>query len=311
MNNFIEKIPFKKVIWIYIIVAVLVGISLILFLGNAFQDKLEFICNYHIIREELGNSNHNLESIKEEIKNMSDNSEDVVDVIILDKENKIMYSSKNSEFADQQEFILNKAENMTNDYFVIPNNDTAIFRLTTNKELIINTVLSNFDTEIQKESEDQIFYEPNFNSKQVYLLSYVANQDTGEKIYFINEIHPVQNGEMYIKVALAIMMFFFMIYWVLLALYIYQNALKSKLNPYLWGGITLITNIAGVIIYIIYKQNQNTCFKCGASQDKSHIYCTYCGTKLNETCHTCGSVLNKNDKYCAKCGEKQYIPSRN
>ena len=311
MNNFIEKIPFKKVIWIYIIVAVLVGISLILFLGNAFQDKLEFICNYHIIREELGNSNHNLESIKEEIKNMSDNSEDVVDVIILDKENKIMYSSKNSEFADQQEFILNKAENMTNDYFVIPNNDTAIFRLTTNKELIINTVLSNFDTEIQKESEDQIFYEPNFNSKQVYLLSYVANQDTGEKIYFINEIHPVQNGEMYIKVALAIMMFFFMIYWVLLALYIYQNALKSKLNPYLWGGITLITNIAGVIIYIIYKQNKKTCFKCGASQDKSHIYCTYCGTKLNETCHTCGSVLNKNDKYCAKCGEKQYIPSRN
>ena len=311
MNNFIEKIPFKKVIWIYIIVAVLVGISLILFLGNAFQDKLEFICNYHIIREELGNSNHNLESIKEEIKNMSDNSEDVVDVLMLDKENKIMYSSKNSEFADQQEFILNKAENMTNDYFVIPNNDTAIFRLTTNKELIINTVLSNFDTEIQKESEDQIFYEPNFNSKQVYLLSYVANQDTGEKIYFINEIHPVQNGEMYIKVALAIMMFFFMIYWVLLALYIYQNALKSKLNPYLWGGITLITNIAGVIIYIIYKQNQKTCFKCGASQDKSHIYCTYCGTKLNETCHTCGSVLNKNDKYCAKCGEKQYIPSRN
>ena len=101
------------------------------------------------------------------------------------------------------------------------------------------------------------------------------------------------------------MMFFFMIYWVLLALYIYQNALKSKLNPYLWGGITLITNIAGVIIYIIYKQNQKTCFKCGASQDKSHIYCTYCGTKLNETCSKCGSVINSNDKYCAKCGEKQ------
>ena len=95
------------------------------------------------------------------------------------------------------------------------------------------------------------------------------------------------------------------VYGVLLALYIYQNALKSKLNPYLWGGITLITNIAGVIIYIIYKQNQKTCFQCGALQDKSHIYCTYCGTKLNETCHTCGSVLNRNDKYCAKCGEEQ------
>ena len=305
MNNFIEKIPFKKVVLIYIIVAILVGISVILFIGNAFQDKLAFIYDYHKIYETLENNHNDLESVKEEIKNMSDNSEEVVDVLILDKENKIIYSSKNSEFANQEEFTLNKADNMSDTYFIAPNNDTAIFRLTTNKELIINTVLSNFDTEIQKESEDQIFYEPNFNSKQVYLLSYIGNHDTGEKIYFINEIHPVENGKMYIKVTLAIMMFFFMVYWVLLALYIYQNALKSKLNPYLWGGITLITNIAGVIIYIIYKQNQKTCFKCGALQDKSHIYCTYCGAKLNETCHTCGSVLNRNDKYCAKCGEKQ------
>ena len=305
MNNFIEKIPFKKVVLIYIIVAILVGISLILFIGNAFQSKLTFIYEYHRIHETLENNHNDLESIKEEIKNMSNNSEDVVDVLILNKENKIVYSSKNSEFANQEEFTLNKADNMTNDYFVNPNNNMAIFRLATNKELIINTALSNFDTEIQKESEDQIFYESNFNNKQVYLLSYIANQDTGEKIYFINEIHPVENGKMYIKVTLAIMMFFFMIYWVLLALYIYQNALKSKLNPYLWGGITLITNIAGVITYMIYKQNQKTCFKCGASQDKSHIHCTYCGTKLNETFHTCGSVLNRNDKYCAKCGEKR------
>ena len=189
MNNFIEKIPFKKVIILYIIVAILVGISLIVFIGNAFQDKLAFIYDYHMINEKLENNHNNLESIKDEIKTMSDNSEDVVDILILDKENKIIYSSKNSEFSNQEEFTLNKADNMTNDYFVNPNNDTAIFRLTTNKELIINTVLSNFDTEIQKESEDQIFYETNFDNKQVYLLSYIANHDTGEKIYFINEIH--------------------------------------------------------------------------------------------------------------------------
>ena len=305
MNNFIKKIQFKKVVCVYIIIAILVGISLILFIGNVFHDKIAFIYNYHMIGEKLQSSKNNLENIKEEIKILSDNSEDVVDVLILDKENRIIYSSKNSKFALQNEFTLTKADNMSSDYFVIPNDDTAIFRLTTNKELIINTVLSNFDTEIQNESEDQIFYESNFNTKQVYLLSYVANQDTGEKIYFINEIKPVQNGKTYIKVTLAIMMFFFMLYWVLLAIYIYQNALKSKLNPYLWGGITLITNIAGVIIYIIYKQNQKTCFKCGASQDKNNIYCIYCGTKLNETCNVCGTVINTNDKYCAKCGHQQ------
>ena len=102
MNNFIEKIPFKKVVFIYIIVAILVGISLILFIGNAFQSKLTFIYDYHRIHETLETGNHNLENIKEEIKDMSDNSEDVVDVLILDKENKIVYSSKNSEFANEE-----------------------------------------------------------------------------------------------------------------------------------------------------------------------------------------------------------------
>lgn len=236
---------------------------------------------------------------------MSDNSEDVVDVLILDKENKIIYTSKESEFAKQDNFTLERADNMTNKYFVNLNNNTAIFRLTTDKELIINTVFSNFDTDIKKEYEDEIFYQSNFDSKKIYLLSYTANQDTGEKIYFINEINPVPNGEKYIKVTLAIIMFLFMLYWVLLALYIYKNALKAKLNPYLWGGITLITNIAGVIIYYIYKQNQKTCFRCGALQSKNNIYCSYCGTKLNETCNKCGSVINNNDNYCSKCGEKQ------
>ncbi len=304
MNKFIEKLQFKKIVIFYIAIALIVGITLLVCIGEKFQNKLKFIYDYHYIKESLEKNNYNFEDIKGKIQEMSDNTEDVKDILIMDKENKITYSTKSSEFANQETFTLNKADDMPNHYFINADDNNNIFRLTSDKELIISTVLSNFDTEIQKECEDEVFYEENYQDKNVYLLSYITNENTGEKIYFINEIHPVENGKTYIKVALAVMMFFFMIYWVLLALYIYQNALKSKLNPYLWGGITLITNIAGVIIYIIYKQNQKTCFKCGASQDKSHIYCTYCGAKLNETCKKCGSVVNNNDKYCAKCGEK-------
>lgn len=304
MNKFIEKLHFKKIVIFYIVIALIVGITSLVCIGGKFQNKLKFIYDYHYIKESLEKNNYNFEDIKGKIQEMSDNTEDVKDILIMDKENKITYSTKNSEFANQETFTLNKADDMPNHYFIKADDNNNIFRLTSDKELIISTVLSNFDTEIQKECEDEVFYEKNYQDKNVYLLSYITNENTGEKIYFINEIHPVENGKTYIKVALAVMMFFFMIYWVLLALYIYQNALKSKLNPYLWGGITSITNIAGVIIYIIYKQNQKTCFKCGASQDKSHIYCTYCGAKLNETCKKCGSVVNNNDKYCAKCGEK-------
>ncbi len=301
MNKWIEKIPFKKIVIFYIILVILVGIILMVWIGRKFQSKINFVYDYHTIQE----NSYNWEEIKDNLQAMSDKSEDVVDILVLDNENKITYTSKKSEFADQEKFSLTKAENMPNGYFTSSTNDNIIFRLTSDKELMITTVLSNFDTEIQKESEDEVFYQENYQEKKIFLLSYLGNKNTGEKIYFITEMHQIPNGRTYIKYTLAIIMFLFMIYWVLLALYIYQNALKSKLNPYLWGGITLITNIAGVVIYLIYKQNQKTCFQCGALQSKNHIYCVHCGTKLNETCNQCGSVINEQDHYCARCGKKQ------
>ncbi len=304
MNSIIEKINFKKIIIIYIIISIIIGIGLILFIGSKFQSKIEFIYNYHEISNEFEKNNYNLENIKNKINKISENSKDVVDILILNNENEIIYSSKKSEFAEQNKFILNKKNNTLNNYFINPNYNNITFKLNSKDELIINTILSNFDLEVKKEYEDEIFYETDFNKQEMYLLSYSLNNNTGEKIYFINQINPVVNGKEYIKIGLAIAIFLFMIYWVLLALYVYQDALKSKLSPYLWGGITLITNIAGLIVYIIYKKNNKICFKCGAVQNQRNIYCTYCGTKLDKTCSKCGATIFDKDEYCSKCGEK-------
>ena len=299
MNSIIEKI-----IIIYIIISIIIGIGLILFIGSKFQSKIEFIYNYNEISNEFEKNNYNLENIKNKINKISENSKDVVDILILNNENEIIYSSKKSEFAEQNKFILNKKNNTLNNYFINPNYNNITFKLNSKDELIINTILSNFDLEVKKEYEDEIFYETDFNKQEMYLLSYSLNNNTGEKIYFINQINPVVNGKEYIKIGLAIAIFLFMIYWVLLALYVYQDALKSKLSPYLWGGITLITNIAGLIVYIIYKKNNKICFKCGAVQNQRNIYCTYCGTKLDKTCSKCGATIFDKDEYCSKCGEK-------
>lgn len=302
INNLIEKINFKKLIVAYIIIGLIVAIGLILFIGDKFQSKLEFVFNYHKISNKFEESNMNLDEIKNSLKNLSEKSEDIVDCLILDKENNILYSSKESEFGKKQKFVLSKNSNC-NRYLTDLNNST-IFKVVNKDILMLSTIISNFNQKIENDYNDEIFFESNFNNKKVYLLSYTANKDTGEKIYFISEIQPVKNGKMYIKMALAIAMFFFMIYWILVALYIYQNALKSKLNPYLWGGITLITNIAGVIIYFIYKQNNKVCFKCRGVQSKNSIFCVYCGTKLNDTCKNCDNILNEHDKYCSRCGTK-------
>lgn len=303
MNKWIEKINFKKVAIVYLIIGLIVGICLILAIVNRFKDKIEFVYNYHSISEQFEKNSYN-EYLQEKLKSMSNSSEDIVDILILNKDNKIIYSSKESEFGKQEEFLLSRVSNVESKYFENSANHNIVFKLVRNKELMLSTILSNIDLEIEKDYEDNVFFESEFNNKNIYSLSYAANKETGEKIYFINEIHPVQNGEMYIKVSLAIIMFFFMLYWVLVALFIYQNALKSKLNPYIWGGITLLTNIAGVIVYYIYKQNNKTCIKCGTVQNKYNSYCINCGTKLNETCSKCGTVIKSKANFCGKCGEK-------
>lgn len=66
MNKIIEKINFKKLIVVYIIIGLIVGVGLMLFIGNKFQDKLEFIYHYHKISEEFEKENYNINNIKEE-----------------------------------------------------------------------------------------------------------------------------------------------------------------------------------------------------------------------------------------------------
>lgn len=303
MNNIIKKMNFKKIAIIYIILGIIVVIGLGVWIGNVFKDKISFVYNYHSISEQFEKSSYS-EHLQEKLKTTADNSNDIIDILVLDNNNQIRYSAKNSIYGNEKEFILVQ-ENYKNKYYSNPSNDNIIFKLATSKELAINTILTNLDEEIEDDYYDTVFYERELNNKDIYLLSYTINKTSGDKIYVISEIKPIQNGSMYLKIALSTIVFLFMIYWVLIALYVYQNALKSKLNPYLWGGITLLTNIAGVIIYLIYKQNNQTCTTCNAVQSKSNVYCVYCGKKLKETCKDCGAMIDTNASYCGKCGKKQ------
>lgn len=303
MNSFIKKLNFKKVVIAYIIIVIIVAIALCLWIGNIVKDKISFVYNYHSISKQFKENGYN-DYLQEKLRNTANNLDDIIDILVLDNNNQILYSAKNSVYANQKEFSL-VLENNTNRYYSNSLDDNTLFKLTSSKELSINTILSNFDEEIELDYYDTVFFESELNNKNVYLLSYTINKDTGNKIYFISESTPVQNGSTYIKIAVSMIVFFFMLYWVIIALYVYQNALKSKLNPYLWGGITLHTNIVGLIIYFIYKQNNKVCSKCGAVQSRNNIYCICCGTKLNETCIECGAVIDKKATYCGKCGKKQ------
>lgn len=310
VDEFIEKIKFKKVIAIYIVCSIIVGIFSVSFLGYKFKEKLIFAINYNNVSEKFEHKNMETDSITTDLINFANKSADIVDILIISNDNKVLFSAKNSQF-NQNDFNLERDNNEKSSYLKLANDSSINFRLVKSDELMLRAVLIGNDKEIEHDHNNEVFFKDNFNSEKLFLLSYSANKSSGDKIYFISDIHPVQNGEIYIKAVCAIATLFFMIYWVLLALYIYQNAKKSKLNPALWGIIVLCTNLAGVFIYLIYKQNNKSCFKCGAVQNKNNIYCVYCGTKISNTCDKCNKGVNEEDRFCKYCGNKLIDEEKN
>lgn len=299
----IGKINFKKVIVVYLIVAIIAGILSAGFLGFTFKDKLAFIYRYNRVSDEIKDNKSGIDAAKPELTALADTSSDIADILILDNENKIRFSAKNSALAQAGSLEL-VGSSRENHFLSDKNNPNVYFRLIKSDDLRLLKDIVDNDDEAEKSYNDDYFYETNFNAKDVYLLSYIADKTSGDKIYFISDIQPVPNGEFYVKAVAALAMLFFMLYWVLLALWVYANAAKSKLNAVLWGIIVLFTNLAGLFIYLIYKQNNRTCYKCGAVQSKADIFCTNCGTKIGVTCDHCHSSIHEKDSYCKNCGSK-------
>ena len=309
LEKLLCKVNFKKVFIIYLIAAIVAGIASIAVLGIVFQDKIGFMIDYDRISEKL-DDNADAAAIQSDLLDFAKKNADVVDVLILDKDNKILFSAKNSEIAKSGSLNLERDTQWENNrkFMFDPANPQVMYRLIKNERLprSVTAVFKGFDS--HEKYDDEYFFGAN-SSKTVYSLSYVrgahgAQKNDSNKTYFIFDISPVVNSIIYVKAVAATAMLFFMLYWVLLALYVYADAAKSKLNGSAWGALTLFTNLGGLIIYKIFKQSGKTCFKCKALQGKTNLYCTECGTKIGESCGKCGGLIAEQNKYCKGCGEE-------
>jgi RNA polymerase subunit RPABC4/transcription elongation factor Spt4 len=225
-----------------------------------------------------------------------------VDILVLNNNNQITFSAKNSAFADYGTFQLEQMGEGENRFFSDLKDPNVTFKLLKDEQLMLSTVFLNRDRQIQNSYRNNTFFEDNINAKKLYLLSYTIDKATGNKIYFISDIHPVHRGPVYLNIVSAVLIFFLMLYWVLIALWVYQNARRARINAMLWGVIALCTNIAGLLIYLIYKQNNQTCHQCGALQNKGNIHCIRCGAKINKTCSNCNAITSEGDSFCHHCG---------
>lgn len=307
MKNFdriVEKINFKRAAAVYLIAAVILGILSAGALGFLFREKLAFAYRYDQISEGVRHSAGSPADLRAGLTGLANRSQDVADILILDSKNKIIFSAKNSGLFGSGSLTLAGSGEKGSRYLLDRENPNVFFRLVENGRFSVWKALLGKEHDEGRDDADDFFYESNFNAEKVYSLSYLTDQKSGEKIYFIYDVQPVRNGEFYLKAAAALVMLFFMLYWVLVALWVYANALKSRLNQTAWGILALFTNLAGLCVYLVYRVGHQTCFRCGAAQSKESRYCTFCGAKLGQECENCHSIVADRDSYCKNCGQK-------
>lgn len=299
----VQKANLKRLVVAYIVVVIVVTLLMGGLVGRVFHDKLTFASDYIKVSQKIEQSDGlDIESIKKDLLALAYETSDIADILILDSENTVIFSAKGANIQKGDSFILEKDTQRDNQKYLttesVPN---VYFKLIKTAYLPIVWDIMAKEQDIRNEYDDEYFYENGFNSKKVYMLSYVVQRTSGDKVYFISDVKPLPNGEFYVRLIQASAMLCFMLYWVLVALWVYADAKRSRLNQLMWGTITLFTNLAGVFLYLIYRQNNITCFHCGTVQDKGNIYCVFCGTKMSPTCPACKMVVSSEDYFCRHC----------
>lgn len=297
LEKTVSKWNFKKIAIWYLVLAVAVGIICTVTVGYIYRERLMFAWQYSRI-EEAKDEN----VLKSAADKTAASSEDVVDVLILNKSNDVIYSAQNSPFADGKlEFVKVGNENK---YLTSPEYPDALFRYVKGEEFMINSIINKDFGEIRKDYDDDSIFDGELSSKTVYMLSRIKIHGSENRVYVITVPTSVPGGMSALKVTAALAMLFFCVYWVLIALWMYKDAAKSKLSPLYWGLIGLLTNIIGLIVYKIYRRGTVSCSSCGAVQSSEHLYCSFCGTKLGVTCENCGYKVGAKDSFCHHCGNK-------
>lgn len=299
-ERFLSCLHFKKIALVYIVAAVLAALGCAIAVGTLYRDRLSFAWQY--FRLDRAVESGDTAALQSGIDRLAA-SGDVVDVLLLDANNQVLYSAKQSVYAGGQ-LNLSRVEG-GGSYLVSDRSPQVVFRYVRKADFLLQSVFAFDWGDILEEYGDDAFYEGGFSQKNVCLLNYISDRDRGNKLYIISSPSAVPGGKTALKITACLAMLFFMIHWVLLALWTYQNAAKCRLHAPFWGIAVLLTNLVGVLIYQFYKHGNATCSHCGASQSRSHRYCAVCGTELGEACRACGLPLSARDHYCPRCGTKK------
>lgn len=292
----ITELNFKRLVIFCLILAAAAAIACTVAVGITYRERLDFVLNY----AKLEDSSADVASARARADKLASSSDDVIDVLVLDRSNNVLYSAKGTA-ADGRKLVLSRF-NDEKDYLFSEAYPNAVFRYVKNDEFMLKSVFNTDFSRFDDEYESMSSFDDSLSDKTLYMLSCV-NKHAELKFYVVTLPTSVSRGSAVLKASAAAGVFMFCIYWVLVALGMYRDAAKAKLSPVYWGVIGLLSNIAGLVIYKLYKKTLEVCPDCGAAQSSGHLYCTACGAQMGMRCKNCGSKIGFSDRFCHHCGK--------
>lgn len=92
-------------------------------------------------------------------------------------------------------------------------------------------------------------------------------------------------------------------YWLLVAAWLYQAAVRSKMNGLLWFLAGLCGNILAALLFLLLRSSRRQkCPACGRWQLGKRWFCADCGAEMSKNCPGCGMLCSAGDTYCSRCG---------
>lgn len=297
LEKMLSKWNFKKIAVWYLVLAVITGVLCGGTVGYLYRQRLKFAWQYARLEEAK-----TPEALRMAADKTAAASEDVVDILVMDENQQVLYSAKDSKFAAGP-LTLTKVGDAKK-YLASADYPDAVFLQVKGDEFMLNSIVSHDFGKIRSEYDDESAFENGLSAKTVYMLNRVQARKAGGTAYVITRPTSVPGGETALKVTAALAMLLVCVYWVLVALWMYRDAARCKLSPLYWGLIGLFTNLIGLIVYKIYKHSATLCPACGAAQSAGHLYCSFCGAQLGARCANCGGKVGAKDSFCHHCGNK-------
>ncbi|NLG89298.1 MAG: zinc ribbon domain-containing protein [Clostridiaceae bacterium] len=273
------------------------------------NDRDKIRKGFETILEQLefnGLNDATIESVKKYRELVGDYS----NLIVTDNAGKVLYNANNGFMPETDQFIvlINPDSLYPNDAYILDSKLNVRYKIILNRTY--NGVKLVEYSKIYQDNQklydviryNEIFLSDTMDKNMHY--AYIGSK--GWNVYSIqkNISYSDYNYSNWHLAANSIGITAFVLFWLSLPIWVFLDAKRRNHMPALWGILTAVTNIVGLIIYILTRPENPTCKSCGELLNTKHIYCPYCGSENKQICHSCRTVLEKNWLACPNCGRK-------